>query len=518
MDWLYCQPCNEYWESSSTLSSVCLMCGGELNSVVGTPSLVLVHKRPKSKRPQLITKYLKNSSNLCLITSLSDTALLIIASFCNAPDTYNFAQTCKEFHKPSTEVSTRHFLSPPESKPLEYSQNNVVTNVASRLIQESLLHGLLRVLKRNNASISIDQAKELIKLQVDEMNKGRKVLLSGSAVVQAATGKQFDNYDLDFYCTRGSVPLFRELMLSFGYCCQSVLPCYGEDDAYQYPGETQSIHHVETFIPISEAVKTEEIGKIVARYNQARDAHLLLAAEGDEGMPQQNVDMSFMNFRNMCLSALQRIKDQKFPKHYPFTMSPKGNRLKCGSIELIVCMTSPEEVLTRFDLDICKCSFDGRRVQVVSIQDTFNSRTKSDRVNFINCYMQHFLNPTEHYAMLKGDINGLDHLVPWHTSNDMMMHIMQCFVNTANCVDHRSNRTVFGTSFPQKFSLLHSNENFELSPRFFLALHNKLIKQFKRALKYSEREIDIPISDTLTRLFLGMHEDITTSPLKRARH
>ncbi len=136
------------------------------------------------------------SSNLCLITSLPDSILVNIASYSAPPDIYNLSQTCKDFHKPSTELSTRHILSPKKvSTPLEDdSHNDAVTNIASKLLNESLLQGLVRVLERSNASISIsiDQAKKFVKLQMDEMNQGRKVLLSGSAVVQAATGKRFD--------------------------------------------------------------------------------------------------------------------------------------------------------------------------------------------------------------------------------------------------------------------------------------------------------------------------------------
>ena len=482
--------------------------------------LLLMPKQPVNEMQQPITKYFKKKSGLCLVTSLSDAVLINIASFLNAPDTYNLSQTCKEFHKPSTELSTRHFLSPPESDPLEYSQNNAVTNVASRLIQESLFHGLLRVFQQSNASITIDQIRDLVKFQVEEMNKGRKVLLSGSAVVQAATGKLFHDFDLDFFSCRSSAAGFRDLMLSFGYCCESVLPCYGEHGAYHRLGETRFIHHVERYVPISEVDKIEGIGQIVRRYYRAWNAHMA-AEQADEEVPSQNVDMSYMNFRNMCLSKIQKNKYHRFPKNYPFTKLRTKSGRKGASIELIVCRSSPEETLTRFDLDICKCSFDGQRTKVVSIHDTFNSRTKSDqRMEFINCYMPNFLKLAPKYnAMLEyGHINELlSHLKTQDTTNDMIMHIMHCFIRTSNMVDPRTNHAVFGT---RELSLLNSNEDIELNPHFFLALHNKLIKQFKRALKYSKRKIDVPISHNLKQLFLDVHKDEGdfAPPLKRARY
>jgi len=75
-------------------------------------------------------------------------------------------------------------------------------------------------------------------------------------------------------------------------------------------------------------------------------------------------------------------------------------------------------------------------------------------------------------------------------------------------IDKRTQLTVLGT---KTFSLL----DWETHPRYFLALHNKLVKRFIRALKYSKRGIQVPISDTLQELSLGI---ITPPPPKRARY
>jgi hypothetical protein len=460
------------------------------------------------------------SSNLCLITSLPDSVLVNIASYSAPPDIYNLSQTCKDFHKPSTELSTRHILSPKKVfTPLEDdSHNDAVTNIASKLLNESLLQGLVRVLERSNASISIDQVKKFVKLQMDEMNQGRKVLLSGSAVVQAATGKRFDNYDLDIYCTKKSVPALRALLLSeFGMCCESVVPCYGENQECEYLGIKRSIHHVETYVFNSKAVKTVGAAKLARRYfraiNWAQQAGLEEAAQQAVQEETDRFIMSYMSLRNKCLHNFQKLKHHKFPNDYPFTMSPQGNGRKC--IDLIVCRTSPEEALARFDLEICKCNFDGKSLHVVSIQDTFNSRTKSDDyMKFINHYLPSFLNPAleEHRTILSAFAsshgNALAHLSFSNASNGMMIHIMQCFTGTVELIDKRTQLTVLGT---ETFSLL----DWETHPCYFLALHNKLVKQFIRALKYSKRGIQVPISDTLQELSLGI---ITPPPPKRARY
>eukprot|EP00957_Ditylum_brightwellii_P038861 2937424-Ditylum_brightwellii.AAC.1 len=137
---------------------------------------------------------------------------MAVASYLDPPDVYSLAQTCTQFHTPSTELSTRHFLSPPQIKPLEFLQNNEVTNLASRLLQESLVHGFSSVLQ---TALSINEARRIVKFQEDESNMGRKVLLSGSAAVQAVTGKRFKEFDLNFLCNRQSASGFRQLMRDF---------------------------------------------------------------------------------------------------------------------------------------------------------------------------------------------------------------------------------------------------------------------------------------------------------------
>jgi len=180
----------------------------------------------------------------------------------------------------------------------------------------------------------------------------------------------------------------------------------------------RSIHHVETYVVFkSKAVKTVGAAKLARRYFQAMN------------WAQQ------AGLEEAALHNFQKLKHHKFPNDYPFTVSPQGNGRKC--IDLIVCRTSPEEALARFDLEICKCNFDGKSLHVVSIQDTFNSRTKSDDyMKFINHYLPSFLNPAleEHRTILSAFAsshgNALAHLSFSNASNGMMIHIMQCFTGT----------------------------------------------------------------------------------------
>ena len=512
MDCMFCPPCNKKCRQR------CQQCGYSLQSQAAS---LLMGMKQEAK-----TEYFKHSPSHCMITSLNDSLLMVVASYLDPPDVYSLAQTSKQFHKPSTELSTRHFLSPSQPKPVEYLQNNTVTNLASRLLQQSLIHGLTSVMQTVNAytNVSIDELRRIVKFQENELSMDRKVLLSGSATVQIATGKRFKEFDLDFFCSRQSAPGFRQLMRDLGYCCESVLPHYGDHaDEYSLNEGPQIIHHVETFIPSSN-IETVAISTLVGEYYRAWNAQLA-AAEADEEVPPEleQIDMSVLNYRNLCLHVMQRNSRHRFPRDYPVALTPPNNfngsddtntrkETKNGSIQLVVCRTCPTLAIDQFDMAICKSTFDGKRLHIVSMNDTFNFRTKSDHhMTFINYYVPCFLLSDDSSI----GTNTLTHVNDTEASDDMIMHIMKCVVETVKNVDKRTELTVLGTD---NFKLLYSGSNLDYTPRYFVALHNKLIRLLQRAVKYLHRGIDVPLCETI-KVLLGcsIHHYQHARPSKRAR-
>ena len=443
-----------------------------------------------------------------MATSLPDTLLMAVASYLDPPDVYNLAQTCTRFHVSSTELSSKHFLSPPQVKPLEFLQNNEVSNLASRLLQESLIQGYTRVIQ---GTMSIDEARRMAKFQVEESSKGRKVLLSGSAAVQAVTGKRFEEFDLDFYANRASVSGFRKLMRDFGYCCESVSP------QYEDWGET-CIHHVETYIPCS-STETVAISTLNSSYYRAWNAHVA-AEESDDEVPEELIDMSFLSFRNACLYNVQRDSQLRFPRDYPVALRPMNsstgqdnttarNKCKSGSIQLIVCRTCPTQVIAKFDMDICKCNFDGKRFHIVSPKDTFNFRTKGgDRMKFMNEYFPNFFRGEYggcfNYSPSKTSGSNalspvtLNHISDTEVSDEMLLHIIASVVKTAKRVGNNAQLAVLGTD---NFRLLYSGSRVDYTPKYFADLHNKQVTLLQRALKYMKRGIDVPIRFDTSVLF-----------------
>lgn len=483
---------------------------------------LLMHMKQKEQQP---TK--TECSGCCMITSLPDTLLMAVASYLDPPDVYSLAQTCTQFHTPSTELSTRHFLSPPQIKPLEFLQNNEVTNLASRLLQESLVHGFSSVLQ---TALSINEARRIVKFQEDESNMGRKVLLSGSAAVQAVTGKRFKEFDLNFLCNRQSASGFRQLMRDFGYCCESVVP-HNCDHAEQYHYCEEQILHVETFVPRKD-IETVAISVLVGEYYRAWNAQLA-AVEADEEVPHEleHIDMSFLNHRNRYLYTIQKHSRCRFPKDYPIALTPPNNfvgsddadtRNKCknGSIQLVVCWTCPMLAIAKYDMDICKSRFDGKHVHIVSINDTFSFRTNSvDHMKFINFYVPNYLSTAENY---NNDTNKtLTHVSVTEATRDDISQIIYCMMKTAKNVDRRTQLTVLGADI---FALLFSGGYIDSSMQVHLLLiHNNIVILLQRALKYCDRGIDVPLSDNVKTLvgyysIHQQHQDMFVPPSKRMRH
>lgn len=484
-----------------------------------------------------------SDNSLCLMTHLPDSVLLNISSYTSPTDVYNLAQTCSEFHRPSTELSNRHILSPekecstitifpssvastqmqveveesmtlqqqvgrkrkwngldrmkrlPPPPPPALNLDVAPSNVAKRMLKESLIRGLVSVLKNSNASISMEQAKQLAEFQIDERKKGRSVLISGSTMVQTVTGNRFDNYDLDIYCSKESLPKLRTLLSKqFGMVCQSALPWYGDTTP---TFRSADIHHVESYIIPNESTTTSSVASVKRRYWRAKMAQLA-AFEGETNEPwhDANVDMSYINKRNEHIYDMQRHAGYRFPRKFPITLSPKGNGPK--AIDIIVCKSSPQKTIDQFDIEICKCTFDGDQFEIPSYLDTFNLRTTVDEfTQLLNHYTAYFF--VGKLALTTEPIH-----IPYRgVPNNLVMHIIQCFLKVAT--EHDCKLPLLESDN----AMLNDNTAWRITPLYFLKLHNNLMRHLQRVMKYVERGIDVTmIDDAVKARFLKPTEGI----------
>ena len=485
----YCLSCQEDWAVSTasySLPVICLTCGEMLDQYAQINFLPIMKQKAKKLTNTMLQhqEYCKES----LLTNLSDSLLLEIGSYLHPLDSYHLGITTKKLHVPSTEISTRHFLSPLESNPLQAATLNCVNNVASRIVQESLIHGLARALSHSCNCYPLDMAKQLVKLQIDEMKQGRKVLLSGLALVQTVTGKYLNGrLNLDFFCTTRSLPAFRTMLLNNGYVCTGAIP--HEEDEYN----DNQILHIETYTPNRRGLRTLPIARIVHTFRQMFSQY---------STTLQRQDVTFFNYRNLCLNNIQKgWRRIRFPNDFPFTYSPRESESRRNNIQLFVCRTRTETVLARNDLEICRSWFDGKRVQVVSAKDAFSSRSScfDHHIHFINEYVPNFIS----YLAFESPLQTLSES---DLSDDDVKMFVQAFIDALQSVSPQTQQAVFGT---EPYNLLDhcSSKPERNTTRLCIALHNKLIRLLKRALDYIQLGVHIPISNAIKEMFLGVEVD-----------
>lgn len=428
-----------------------------------------------------------------MISTLPDSILLEIASYCTAPDMHHLSQTTSLFHRSSNELSMKHLLSPlpvdadagasnVEAVPKPKETRNVVNNLASKMLQQTLVIGLVQVLKESNAKLSLEQTRKLANLMASKKDTNG-ILLSGSCMVQAATGKRFNKdeggYDIDIYCNAKSLPDLRDLLVDFGLCCESVIPFYSSIGA-----QDKAISHVETYvINPNSTYFTTTVADIVNRH--ADNAHVEMGDLSNAGLHRLR--------RNDLLSLLQLtegLKHLRFRLDFPVTIYPKLTGAK--AIDIIVCSDNhtPMSVVGMFDLEICKSTFNGHKFNVVSPQMTYNFHTDADSMNeLLNRYMSYYLNPPNE-SMRREVIHSCKQTI--NRPNEMMtMHLMSSFLSafleqggTATTIPH-----------------LHRYKKF--TQEYFVCLHNFLVMRLKRALKYMSRGIAVPIDNDIIINLLG---------------
>ena len=382
-------------------------------------------------------------------------------------------------------------------------------NIATRLINQSMIVGLVYALKRSNASLSLEQAQQLARLQINEKKKGRSVLLAGSTLVQVVTGRRFDNFDLDIYCTRESLPALRRLLTrDFGFCCESAFPDYGTDRFTSNPLVCQSIHHVEKYVKNTDTVATWRAADVSTLFFQAN-----MAARADPDLLHNNPNMarqllSQLNWRNECIHKMQRFKKYRFPPSFPITKKPNGNGPKV--IDIIVCNHTPEETIAQFDLEICKTRFDGDKIQINSHIDAFNLRTKVDDFNELTKnYIPCLLEPSPNNPFTNdSNLSPLSPLKEGNVTNKMLLYIMHCFLKTA---------TLNQCNLPNLTSESNdTNQFWVLTPKYFIHLHNKALRRLDRLKKYRFRGIHMNDGVEAILLFVANEPAPTRQKIEHA--
>ena len=279
---------------------------------------------------------------------------------------------------------------------------NASRALLTRLVNASLIESMKLALKENKASFRDDIDLFASFVNLAQSLKPNSVAMSGSIVVQAALGVTWDGSNIDVYCTHDAAPVVRSWLIADVH---QVL--VGIDSGYSQ-GRPRAV------LSGTPSQRTNRDGNPIFHVehwaNAPNDGDLLRSE--DSAMDRQwefNLEKvcrpSPVFFRDtvvldgpaetddaLRLRVVRSYEDVLLIPHEPRLCHRAGkDRKDCINIDLIVMSTGSRivDAIDDFDIDICKCTWDGHKFRISSPRNTFEQRTELTSSLEVNGMLQY---------------------------------------------------------------------------------------------------------------------------------
>ena len=279
---------------------------------------------------------------------------------------------------------------------------NASRALLTRLVNASLIESMKLALKENKASFRDDIDLFASFVNLAQSLKPNSVAMSGSIVVQAALGVTWDGSNIDVYCTHDAAPVVRSWLIAdvhqvlvgidSGYSQGRPRAVLSGTPSQRNNRDGNPIFHVEHWA------------------NAPNDGDLLRSE--DSAMDRQwefNLEKvcrpSPVFFRDavvldgpaetddaLRLRVVRSYEDVLLIPHEPRLCHRAGkDRKDCINIDLIVMSTGSRivDAIDDFDIDICKCTWDGHKFRISSPRNTFEQRTELTSSLEVNGMLQY---------------------------------------------------------------------------------------------------------------------------------
>ena len=280
---------------------------------------------------------------------------------------------------------------------------NASRALLTRLVNASLIESMKLALKENKASFRDDIDLFASFVNLAQSLKPNSVAMSGSIVVQAALGVTWDGSDIDLYCTDDAAPVVRSWLIAYVH---QVL--VGIDTGCSQEGRPRAVS------PGTPRQRNNWDGNPIFHVehwaNAPNDGDLLRSE--DSAMDRQwefNLEEvcrpSPVFFRDavvldgpaetddaLRLRVVRSYEDVLPIPHEPRLCHRAGkDRKGCININLIVMNTGSRivDAIDDFDIDICKCTWDGHKFRISSPRNTFEQRTELTSSLEVNGMLQY---------------------------------------------------------------------------------------------------------------------------------
>jgi len=394
---------------------------------------------PSDDDDDKMTTSKSNAAPATLLGTIPDVSWEAVAAFAAPPDVYHLCLSSAHFHtdpaaaadadgkkgsggssKSSGSAGTKKKKgsggSKKKTKESRASKQPVL--LATRLLRQSLLSSLGRVLDMSDSGITLQSALELANLPEGS------AIIAGSTMAAAALGEvwsgahSWNKQDVDIFCTAKAAPQVRSWLVQSAKSMFIGFKDYRlgmTDDSLLYTVDTK-IHHVEHYGSQSENFTDRGEDLDVETLEEYVEA----TSEWGKDCQKNYVAWKWQNSMNFDVLGIEAtnkayaIKPDKGGS-LPFDFDGKGN------IDLVVAKVcddntkkatkksgksskkqakksksasevTPFGILEDFDLTICKASFDGKTFRVPEPHLVFARKTTMEpyRRAVVESYLKHF--------------------------------------------------------------------------------------------------------------------------------
>eukprot|EP00984_Skeletonema_dohrnii_P029829 scaffold20734_cov82-Skeletonema_dohrnii-CCMP3373.AAC.2 len=358
------------------------------------------------------------------------------------------------------------------------------TRTSKFLLDESLRRSLPNVLKQINPSLSNlpDIMHDIKHSHHDNgcfTEEEHQILLSGSVMVQTATGKCFtspdDVCDVDVFVCRHNAAKLRKALTERGFVCSNLFVPYTPRRVL-HMFELQGINHVEQYI-----IKDDAIATITA--DERLNRELFQGFQEDE---------DFMIHRDGAILD-DLLRSGEMPHDFPFVTNP-GIRQPRHVIDAIVSNedSSPQQIIDTFDITACKGTYNGDEFYIPDSSRTFmNTSTSNLWTHLSNAYFAKLLiDPPDSFCAPNDRGVG-----PACNPNDPQDSVHRRHIFRS--LEQAEIEVNFPRGAIDHTLLRNSNE-------YLKCVHGSLERHLSRAFKYIKRGIYVyPIDRFVVRQCLG---------------
>ena len=445
-----------------------------------------------------------------------------IASFLRPFDAYHLGQCCKRFCNDNPLY---------ESKKLNFH----FKSVARGLLNASLVSSLDNVLKFNDAGFDVTKFHQLCATLESLGFPEGTIQISGSTMVQAALGKPFKNKtDIDLYVSEDAAPIVRTWLtcndganLLFGGIKSSSF-YDGQRDLRRFlKSDNGEISHVEEYCKMPEnadkptflrRTKDKNLawwrkvdytkGTVFKMYDNATAKHIHLNVAP---IPGKKLRM-YRNFLKEVdidtPTPYDSVDSEEYWPSHGIVKSPH-------KIDLVLARSNftPKDLIDKFDLNICKISYNGKTFCIPDAANTFKS-LPSQKVKG-GCVHKPATLITRDFNTLKTVFQG--EFRPISTAHRLFCLEQECHVLKNGHVYlkylwskgyHFGNTTVPSAKIIDKRTREHRY--------YVMAIHKHLAASIQRLNKYRCRGIDIV--DIMPNLVLLMTDHSASATIRPIRY